>query len=118
MSRINWKSYAFNQISIFLHAPATSGIYLLHNSTRCLFVGETRNIRTQLLGHLHGDHPLITVWNPSGFCFETCSEALRLNRERQLALQFQPVIRDRYDSVHVYDAQDALESEGFPLSRH
>jgi len=110
-----WKSYAFNQISIFLHAPATSGIYVLHNPTRCLLVGETKNIRRQLLGHLQGDHPLITLWNPSGFCFETCSETLRLNRKRELALQFQPVIQERYGSADVYDVQDALETVGFSL---
>ena len=118
MSRMNWKSYAFNRLSIFLHAPASSGIYLLHNATRCLFVGESRNIRSQLLGHLRGDHPLITVWDPSGFCFESCAEALRLDRKRQLALQFQPVIRERYDSVEGYKNHVALETTAFPLPRH
>jgi len=117
MFRMNWKSYAFNHFSIFLRAPATSGVYLLHNSIRCLFVGETDNIRNQLLEHLRGDQPLITIWNPAGFCFETCPETLRIDRKRQLVLQFQPAIRERYDRVRVYDSPDALETAAFSIPR-
>jgi hypothetical protein len=117
MTRMNWKSYGFNQLSILIHAPATSGVYLLHNSTRCLFIGESSNIRDQLLGHLHGDRPVITLWDPSGFCFEPCPEALRIDRKRQLALLFQPAIWERDYGVDVYQNHDTVETAATSLPR-
>jgi hypothetical protein len=86
------QSYSFTQLSIFLHAPAKSGVYLLRTSARCVYVGETENIRKSLLAHLHGDIPWITVWAPSRFSFELCSDASRTQLKDQLSARLQPVI--------------------------
>jgi hypothetical protein len=86
------QSHPFNQLSIFLHAPAKSGVYLLRTSARCVYVGETENIRKSLLAHLYGDSPWITLWAPSGFSFELCSDESRAQRKNKLSAQLQPVI--------------------------
>jgi len=86
------QSYSFNQLAIFLHAPAKSGVYLLRTSSRCIYVGETENIRKSLLSHLHGDDPWITLWAPTQFSFELCSEASRSQRQTQLSARLQPVV--------------------------
>jgi hypothetical protein len=86
------KSYSYNQLSIFLRAPAKSGVFLLHNSFRCIYIGETENIRQSLLDHLRGKPPWVSVWDPDRFSFELCPEAARVQRQNELALQFRPVI--------------------------
>jgi hypothetical protein len=86
------QNYSFTQLSIFLHAPAKAGVYLLHTSARCIYVGETENIRKALLAHLHGDIPWITVWAPSHFSFELCSDASRTQLTNQLTARLHPVV--------------------------
>jgi hypothetical protein len=95
------QSYSFNQLSIFLHAPAKSGLYLLRTSARCIYVGETDNIRKSLLAHLRGDIPWITLWAPSHFSFELCREASRILRMSQLAAKLQPVIGNHKPATSV-----------------
>ncbi len=91
---MNWirKSHAFNELSVLLQAPAKSGIYLLQTSNRCIYIGESDNVRKSLLAHLHGDLPWITVWSPSRFCFELCPDSSRAALRDQLVEQLQPVI--------------------------
>ncbi len=91
MNRIR-NSYSFTQVSVFLHAPARPGIYLLRTSARCIYIGESENIRKSLLAHLHGDLPWITVWAPSRFSFELCPDASRTELKNQLVARLQPVI--------------------------
>ena len=93
---MNWikpKSYSFTRLSIHLHAPAKSGVYYLHNSARCIYVGEAENIRHALLAHLQGDIPWITVWAPTGFSFELCSETLRFQKRNELTMLFRPAVK-------------------------
>jgi hypothetical protein len=90
-NRMN-QSYSFSQLSIFLHAPAKSGIYLLRTSARCVYVGETENLRKSLLAHLHGDIPWITIWAPSHFSFELCSDESKSHLKDQLTARLRPVI--------------------------
>ncbi|MGE5302050.1 MAG: hypothetical protein ACM3TN_01895 [Alphaproteobacteria bacterium] len=85
-------SYSFTHLSIVLHAPARPGIYLLRTSARCIYIGETENIRKSLLAYLHGDDPWITVWAPSRFSFKLCSDASRTQLRDQLSVRLQPVI--------------------------
>jgi hypothetical protein len=91
---MNWirNSHSFNELSILLHAPARPGIYLLRSSTRCIYIGESENIRKTLLAHLHGDDPWITVWAPSRFSFDLCPDASRARMRDQLMAQLEPVI--------------------------
>jgi hypothetical protein len=99
MSSLTPKNYSFNGLSIRLHAPAASGVYYLHNSARCIYVGEAENIRRALLSHLQGDIPWITVWDPSGFCFELCPEAVRVEKKKNLIMRFGPAVKDHAADV-------------------
>jgi hypothetical protein len=101
MNSLKPKSFSFNGLSIRLHAPAKSGVYYLHNSAQCIYVGEAENIRQALLGHLHGDISWITVWDPSGFCFELCPETVRVEKKNDLTMRFGPAVKD-----HVADARE------------
>ena len=91
---MNPRSYSFNQLSILLHAPAKSGVYLLHNSVRCLYIGEAENIRQCLLERTRSDDPSITVLDPNGFSFELQSEASKVERKNQLIAEYQPAIEN------------------------
>jgi len=89
---MNPKSYSFNVLSVFLHAPAHSGVYLLHNSARCLYIGDSDDIRQTLLRHMHGDNSAISVFGPVGFSFELHPEASRVRRRDELRSEFDPTI--------------------------
>jgi hypothetical protein len=107
------KSHSYNQLSIFLRAPAKSGIFLLHNSFRCIYIGESENIRQSLLGHPRGEPPWVSVWDPDRFSFELCSESARVHRKNQLTLQFRPVIEypdQRTDETLLEAAPSTMES--------
>ena len=101
------ESYSFSQLSIFLYAPAKSGVYLLRTSARCVYVGETENIRKSLLAHLRGDIPWITVWAPSRFSFELCSDGSRAQLKNKLSAQLQPVIGNHDHPVAVSELRAA-----------
>ena len=98
---MNWilNSYSFAQLSIVVHAPARPGIYLLRTSARCIYIGETENIRKSLLAHLHGDNPWITVWAPSRFPFELCPNGAKTELKNELLARLQPVISERNHAV-------------------
>ncbi len=103
---MNWirSSYSFTQLSIILHAPARAGIYLLRTSARCIYVGESENVRKSLLAHLHGDNPWITVWAPSRFSFELCPNGSKTELKNELQARLLPVISERNhtaDSAHL-----------------
>lgn len=114
---MNPKSYSFSRFSILLNAPAEPGVYLLHNSARCIYIGETDNIRQSVLGHLRGDTPWITIFNPGGFSFELCSEASRVQRRNELVLQLEPLITSGVESVDDSAPQTVPHAMDFPLAR-
>ncbi len=107
---MNWirNSYSFAAVSIFLHAPAKPGIYLLRTSARCIYIGESENIRKSLLAHLHGDLPWITLWAPSRFSFELCADASRSELKNRLVARLQPVI-----GFHNGAIAKSLASQGY-----
>ena len=97
------QSYSFTQLSIFLHTPAKSGVYLLHTPGRCIYIGETENLRKSLLAHFYGDIPWISVWAPSGFSFELCTDESRTQLKDQLTARLQPVISNPGSAVAAAD---------------
>lgn len=101
------QSYSFSQLSIFLHAPAKSGVYLLRSSSRCIYVGESENIRKSLLSHVRGDDPWITLWAPTQFSFELCGESARVQRRNHLSARLRPVVGDHLASVAASDLSAA-----------
>jgi hypothetical protein len=93
------KSYSFTYFSIFLHAPAKPGIYAIHSENRLIYVGESENIRESLQRHLQGENPWVSVWEPSGFCYEVCLDQSRITRKEQLVAQLRPVVTDHVNAL-------------------
>jgi hypothetical protein len=115
MNSLKLKSYSFNGLSIRLYAPAQSGVYYLHNSARCIYVGEAENIRRALLGHLQGDIPWITVWAPTGFCCELCPETSRVQKRNELAMRFRPALKNWATDVDEASARVTPQDMRLPL---
>ena len=108
------KSYSFTYFSIFLHAPTKPGIYAIHSESRLIYVGESDNIRESLQRHLQGDNPWVSLWEPSGFCYEVCLDQSRIARRDQLVAQLRPVVADH---VNVFwSASTSQRSERSPRS--
>jgi hypothetical protein len=82
--------YSFTRTAVVLHAPDQSGVYALHYQTTWVYVGESANIRAQLLQHLNGDNACITVYPSLSFSFETVPEAVRAWRQDELVREFRP----------------------------
>ena len=62
--------YPFSESSVLLNAPHESGVYALFNKTTWVYVGESKNIRAQLIGHLNGDVGCLTLFPNLTFSFE------------------------------------------------
>ena len=92
MNWMNRKSFSFSQLSIFLYAPAKPGVCLLHNLSRCIYVGATDNIRQSLLGHIKARESWIAVFDPRAFSYELCSEVSSVQRKNELVAILGPVI--------------------------
>jgi hypothetical protein len=115
---MNPKSYSLNRLSIFLHAPAKSGVYLLHNSSRCLYIGDSDNIRQTLLQHLHDHNSAISLFAPDGFSFELQPEASRARRKDQLSSEIEPAL-ERWDEAADEGSLEHLpHGVKFPLARY
>jgi hypothetical protein len=82
--------YFFTRPSIIVNAPDQSGVYALHYQTTWVFVGESANIRAQLLQHLNGDNACIAVYPHLSFSFEMIPEAVRAWRQDELISGFRP----------------------------
>jgi hypothetical protein len=112
---MNLKDYSFTHLSVFLNVPAKSGVYTLHTSSRCIYVGEAGNLREALYGHLRGNSPWITVWAPSGFSFELRPEVSRAERKNQIIIALRPAIKecDGDGDALVVEAPQAVSSAWF-----
>jgi hypothetical protein len=82
--------YSFSHTSVVVNAPEQSGVYALHYQTTWVYVGESANIRAQLLQHLHGDNACIAVYPNLSFSFEMIPEAVRAWRQDELIREFRP----------------------------
>jgi hypothetical protein len=85
-----YRKYRFQQESILLNAPESSGVYGLY-SALWIFIGEADNLRARLLEHLAGDNPGIQDYQPSGFAFELVSPPERSRRLEALIADLQPL---------------------------
>ncbi len=89
-----WRSparYAFAHTSVVVNAPEQSGVYALHYQTTWVYVGESENIRAQLLQHLSGDNARLTVYPHLTFSYELFPEAVRSWRQDELVREFRPI---------------------------
>ena len=84
-------SYVFSRASIMLNVPELSGIYVLHSQATWIYVGESENIRAQLLEHLNGNNACITVFPGLTFSYELVPHAARGWRLGELISEFRPL---------------------------
>ena len=89
-----WKnptSYPLDRSSVAVHAPPRSGVYAIFTRTTWIYVGESLNICAQLMEHLDGDNPCLTVfpglmWSYELHLSETCAW-----RQEELVRELRPV---------------------------
>jgi len=91
----NPPSYPFDTSSVRLNAPQEAGIYALRSPTRWVYVGESDNIRAQLIQHLNGDNACITVHPSLTFSYELVPDAIRAWRQDELVSEFRPICNPR-----------------------
>jgi hypothetical protein len=87
----NSTSYTFSQIYVILNAPPESGVYALYNKALWVYVGESENIRAQLLQHLNGNSACLTIHPNLSFSFELIPEATRAWRQDELVRELRPI---------------------------
>ncbi len=86
----NEPSYQFSRTSILLNAPQEPGIYVLQADTTWIYVGETENIRAQLVAHLDGDNLCITMHSTLRFSYELVPSVIRTWRRDDLIKAYRP----------------------------
>jgi predicted GIY-YIG superfamily endonuclease len=86
----NQRAYPFNPDSVERNAPSGSGVYMLFNRNRCVYIGEGSDIKTQLQQHLKGDNLCIKAWRPQLFSFEFVPPERRAARHRALTQELKP----------------------------
>jgi excinuclease UvrABC nuclease subunit len=87
----NPTSYEFSRMSVVRNAPEQSGIYALYHRATWVYIGETENIRAQLLQHLDGDDTRITVYPALSFSYVLAPAATRAWRYEELIREYHPV---------------------------
>jgi predicted GIY-YIG superfamily endonuclease len=71
-------------------APTGSGVYVLSNAEKWIYVGETNSIERRLLEHLNETNTCIKRANPTLFTWEECAARDRASRQDQLILELNP----------------------------
>ena len=89
--------YPFSESSVLLNAPHESGVYALFNKTTWVYVGESKNIRAQLIGHLNGDVGCLTLFPNLTFSFELLLPVVSAWRLNEVLSEFRPVCNPRLD---------------------
>jgi hypothetical protein len=86
----NPTNYEFSRMSIVRNAPEQSGIYALYHRATWVYIGETENIRAQLLQHLEGDVTCVAVYPALAFSYVLAPPAIRAWRQDELVREFHP----------------------------
>src|SRR5689334_10102275 len=84
-------SLPFVSLAVQTYAPVTSGVYGISNAREWIYIGESDNIRSSLLGHLQSNQTPLMKSEPTGFVFETCDKARRAQRQDRLVVEYEPV---------------------------
>ena len=79
------------------NAPAASGVYGLSNAQEWIYIGETDNIKADLLGHLAEKDTAITRRRPTGFSFELSPPYNRIARQDRLITELSPACEDHFE---------------------
>ncbi len=89
-----YSGYQWSWESINRCAPEAPGIYGLYNAL-WIYIGQTKNLRAQMLEHLYGDNPCIVHYQPSGFAFELVSPQDQCRRFEELIRQLELLCRGK-----------------------
>jgi hypothetical protein len=81
---------SFTTDAVQMYAPVTSGVYGISNAREWIYIGETDNIQSSLLNHLHEINTTLKKHEPTGFVFEVCEEARRASRQDRLVVEYGP----------------------------
>jgi hypothetical protein len=81
---------SFNNDAVEMYAPVMSGVYGISNAREWLYIGETDNIQSSLLNHLHEINTSLMKKEPTGFVFEVCDQARRASRQDRLVDEYGP----------------------------
>ena len=84
-------THQFSRAGVHDHAPAESGVYVIHGLKSCLYVGESQNIRLRLLEHLADTNGCIMRHMPFTFAFELAQDGVRVERQKEFILEFRPL---------------------------
>ena len=87
----NHGNRSFTPVSVQKNAPAASGVYGLADARQWLYVGETTDIRAELLRHLQHPDRFLRDHAPSGFTYELSAPASRVERQNQLVFELEPI---------------------------
>src|SRR5579863_514255 len=87
----NHGNRSFTAISIGKNAPPASGVYGLADSGGWIYVGETSDIRAELMRHLQNPHAFLREHPPSGFTYELSTSGQRIDRQNQLVSELEPI---------------------------
>lgn len=89
-SKLRW-----DRDSIVRNAPEAPGVYGLFNVV-WIYIGETENIKMELLEHLGKESPRIDHYGPEGFAFEVAPDPIfRHRRQLDLVRQLEPLAQRR-----------------------
>lgn len=80
----------FTSWAVQMYAPAMSGVYGISNALEWIYIGETDNIQSSLLSHLHEIGTSLMKREPKGFVFEVCAQAQRASRQGRLVSEYGP----------------------------
>jgi hypothetical protein len=80
----------FTTDSVHTYAPVSSGVYGISNAREWIYIGETENIQSSLLNHLHEINTTLKKREPTGFVFEVCDQAHRSSRQDRLIGEYGP----------------------------
>jgi hypothetical protein len=82
--------HTWSEHSIKNNAPAASGVYAIFSATRWIYVGESDDMRSSLLGHIGGDIACIGSAAPTGFSHEELGPGERDGRYKYLVKALSP----------------------------
>jgi excinuclease UvrABC nuclease subunit len=90
MSLFPGKEFVWSRASIIANAPNSSGVYVIWNKDRWIYVGETNDLQRRLLEHFDTAGTCILRNMPGGFGVELVSSQARVQRQNVLIGQLRP----------------------------
>lgn len=90
----------FDPAAIKTYAPNQSGVYGISNAAEWIYIGESDDIRSSLLGHLYESGTALMNRQPTGFVFEVCDRGQRTTRQDRLVQEYGPKCNGNSSAGH------------------